>query len=609
MFTRSGGGWSQQGPQLTGSGEVGAGQFGSSVALSADGNTALVGGWQDNREVGAAWVFTRSGESWSQQGDKLVGSGICGLPTIGNAVALSADGNTALIAGFYDCDVGAVWTFTRSGSTWSQQGSKLRASGEIGKGFFGSSIGLSADGETALIGANEDNANAGAAWAFTRSGSSWVQQGGKLTGGGERGQGYFGTSIGLSADGGTALIGGMHEATGFDGSAWVFARSGSTWSQQGGKLTGSGEGSEPLQLFGGGGFGKSVALSGDGRLALVGGGHASGLVGAVWTFVNEPGASPAAAQFGRCVQIATTPGLSTGSYATAGCTALGGRHEYEWFAGPLSTRFTIASAPGAGISLETVRGVKLTCASLAGRGEYTGNGLSSVGGVTLALNGCALRGGSCSSAGAASGEVLSSPLEGTLGITKPARSSAKNRIGLSLFPAAGDGLIAQLSCGASSVSIRGSVIAAIPAGAMLPAFGLRYEASKGRQKPAQFVGGAPSVLEASLDGGAFEQAGLTLRATLLNEEALEVNPAFSETCLQQLRASARASAAKRRGPRKPAVRHGRACNSAVQAKNRGCSSKHRRPHGAAAAAAGCERTRGSSSAAAARRGRTPHRYQ
>ena len=429
VFTRSGAGWSQQGPQLAGSGEVGPGQLGSSVALSGDGNTALVGGWQDNHEVGAAWVFTRSGESWAQQGQKLVGSGTCGLPTIGNAVALSADGNTALIAGFYDCDVGAVWTFARSGSTWSQQGSKLRASGEIGKGFFGSSIGLSANGETALIGAKEDNSNAGAAWVYTRSGSSWVQQGGKLTGGGERGQGYFGSSIGLSADGSTALIGGMHEATGFDGSAWVFARSGSTWSQQGGKLTGSGEGSEALQLFGGGGFGRSVALSGDGRLALVGGGHASGLLGAVWTFVNEPGASPAAAQFGRCVQFATGSGLSTGSYATAGCTALGGKHGYEWFAGPLSTRFTIAGAPGTGISLETVRGVKLTCASLAGGGEYTGSALSSVGGVALALKGCALRGASCSSAGATSGEVLSAHTRRKPGDHKAGRVERKDKIG------------------------------------------------------------------------------------------------------------------------------------------------------------------------------------
>ena len=67
MFTRAGGAWTQQGSKLTGGGEDSAG-FGGSVALSADGNTALVGGWMDDDTTGAAWVFTRSGGAWSQQG-------------------------------------------------------------------------------------------------------------------------------------------------------------------------------------------------------------------------------------------------------------------------------------------------------------------------------------------------------------------------------------------------------------------------------------------------------------------------------------------------------------------------------------------------------------
>ena len=70
-----------------------------SVALSADGNTALVGGWKDNSTKGAAWVFTRSGGAWSQQGPKLTGGGEAGEGGFGTSVALSADGNTALIGG------------------------------------------------------------------------------------------------------------------------------------------------------------------------------------------------------------------------------------------------------------------------------------------------------------------------------------------------------------------------------------------------------------------------------------------------------------------------------------------------------------------------------
>ena len=61
MFTRSGSTWTQQGEKLTGSGEGGPSEFGDSVALSSDGNTALIGGYRDNAGAGAAWVFTRSG--------------------------------------------------------------------------------------------------------------------------------------------------------------------------------------------------------------------------------------------------------------------------------------------------------------------------------------------------------------------------------------------------------------------------------------------------------------------------------------------------------------------------------------------------------------------
>ena len=67
----------QQGLKLTGGGEVGAGGFGYSVAFSADGNAALIGG-SDNSGVGAVWVFTRSGSTWTQQGPKLTGGGETG---------------------------------------------------------------------------------------------------------------------------------------------------------------------------------------------------------------------------------------------------------------------------------------------------------------------------------------------------------------------------------------------------------------------------------------------------------------------------------------------------------------------------------------------------
>ena len=88
--------FTQQGPKLVGNDAVGASQ-GASVALSADGNTAIVGGF-----VGT-WVFTRSGGGWVQQGSKLVGIDAVGDQVRqGASVALSADGNTAIVGGPFD---------------------------------------------------------------------------------------------------------------------------------------------------------------------------------------------------------------------------------------------------------------------------------------------------------------------------------------------------------------------------------------------------------------------------------------------------------------------------------------------------------------------------
>src|SRR5665811_695695 len=98
---RSGGAWTEQGSKLVwGDAPPVAGQ-GYSVSLSADGNTALIGAaaGAGDVEAGGAWVWTRSGGVWSQQGTKLVGSGAVGYPFLGQSVFLSGDGNTAIVGG------------------------------------------------------------------------------------------------------------------------------------------------------------------------------------------------------------------------------------------------------------------------------------------------------------------------------------------------------------------------------------------------------------------------------------------------------------------------------------------------------------------------------
>jgi hypothetical protein len=92
--------FTQQSPKLVGTGASGNAGQGVSVSLSSDGNTAIVGGPNDNSQTGAAWVFTRSAGAWNQQGLKLVGTGAitcCDIPGQGSSVSLSSDGNTAIV--------------------------------------------------------------------------------------------------------------------------------------------------------------------------------------------------------------------------------------------------------------------------------------------------------------------------------------------------------------------------------------------------------------------------------------------------------------------------------------------------------------------------------
>jgi hypothetical protein len=297
VYTRNGAVWSQQGSKLVGTGVVGEVAYqGTSVALSADGNTAIVGGPSDDflighGSVGAAWVFTRSGGVWTQQG-KLVGTGAVTFNGVeqGISVALSGDGNTAIVGGPFDnLFAGAAWVFTRSGGVWTQQGSKLVGTGAVGSAEQGFSVALSGDGNTALLGGPFNNSGAGAVWVYTRSSGVWSQQGSKLVGTGGTAGNDYASSVALSGDGNTAIVGAPFDSGGpLDadaGAAWVFTRSGGVWTQQGSKLVGTGG-----VPFVDAEQGFSVALSGDGNTALVGGPFNNFLAGAAWVFTRSGGA-------------------------------------------------------------------------------------------------------------------------------------------------------------------------------------------------------------------------------------------------------------------------------------------------------------------------------
>ena len=269
--------------KLVGTGNTGAAEQGYAVALSSDGNTLAVSGASDNTNQGACWIFVRTPGlplivyDFQQQGSKLVGTGNTGAAYQGFAVALSSDGNTlAMGAPGDNTDQGACWIFTRSGSTWTQQGSKLVGTGNTGAAYQGQAVALSSDGNTLAMGGSGDNTNQGACWIFTRSGSTWSQYGSKLIGTGNTGTAQQGSAVALSSDGNTLAMGGPSDNTN-QGACWIFTRSDSTWSQYGSKLIGTGNTGAAHQ-------GTSVSLSSDGFSLAIGGNGNNSVVGAVWTF-------------------------------------------------------------------------------------------------------------------------------------------------------------------------------------------------------------------------------------------------------------------------------------------------------------------------------------
>jgi hypothetical protein len=172
-----------------------------------------VGAYRKNSSTGAAYVFTRSGTTWSQQAT-LTASDAATNDTFGSSVALSGD--TALVgAPGKNSSTGAAYVFIRNGTAWSQQ-ANLTASDAATNDNFGASVALS--GDTALVGAFNKNGSIGAAYVFTRSGTAWSQQA-NLTASDAVGGDRFGFSVSLSAD--TALVGAFYKNS-VTGAAYVF---------------------------------------------------------------------------------------------------------------------------------------------------------------------------------------------------------------------------------------------------------------------------------------------------------------------------------------------------------------------------------------------------
>ena len=257
--------WEKRGPDITG---ALTSEFGYSVDVSADGNTWIAGGPKadpdGNFNAGTARVFTWNGESWEQRGSTITGTNT--EDYLGEAVAISDDGNTIAVGVPHTVNTGnrpgRVRIYTWDGSDWQQLGSDIV--GEEDGDEFGAALALSADGRTVAAGApfydGIQGANAGLVRVLEWNGS-WTILGIDTEGGTAGDQ--FGTSVALSADGQT-MAGGAprNNNPGSDsGNARVYSYTGGVWVKDGQSISGEAPGDRS---------GRSVALSGDGRRVAIG---------------------------------------------------------------------------------------------------------------------------------------------------------------------------------------------------------------------------------------------------------------------------------------------------------------------------------------------------
>jgi len=258
VYVLSNGAWTLQQKLTANDGEADD-AFGSYVAISGD--TAVVGAFGDrvgtNVNQGSAYVFVRTGTTWALQQKLTVADGATN-DYFGRAVAIAGD--TVVVGAssadtLTNIDQGAAYVFLRTGTTWAQQ-AKLLATDGATTDYFGDSVAIS--GDTVVVGATEDatgaNIQQGSAYVFTRTGSAWTQQA-KLAAADGTAFDYFGFSV--AVDGNTAVIGTLQDvgANFQQGSAYVFVRSGSTWTQQQKLLAADGAANDS--------FGNSVFILGD----------------------------------------------------------------------------------------------------------------------------------------------------------------------------------------------------------------------------------------------------------------------------------------------------------------------------------------------------------
>lgn len=235
VFVRNGGDWTQQAQLLAFDGQADDG-FGN-AAIS--GETVVVGSWWNNTPAGAqagsAYVFVRNGDRWDLEAQLFASNTADAGDWFGAWVAI--DGDTIIVGAPNDWtpvgQTGSAYVFVRSNGVWLHQARLYPQDPSPNHRSFGFAAGL--DGDTAIVGAYRavapNGAQAGLAYVFVRSGTTWTQQAQLAANDGVRDD-YFGFTVSISND--IAMIGAPQDGTaagGRAGSVYVFARDATTWSQ------------------------------------------------------------------------------------------------------------------------------------------------------------------------------------------------------------------------------------------------------------------------------------------------------------------------------------------------------------------------------------------
>ena len=256
VFKRTGTNWTEEVKLLPSDGAAGD-NFGFSVSIS--GGYVVVGAFGDDdkgSKSGSAYVFKRSGTSWVEEA-KITASDGAPDDQFGGSVSISGD-SVAVVGAWSDDDKGSksgsAYVFKRAGTSWAQEAKLLSSDGAAGD-HFGFLVSIS--GDYAVVGAssNDDNGpESGSAYVFKRTGTSWAQEAKLLPSDGAA-EDHFGASV--SIPGGYVVVGAwLDDDNGTDaGSAYLFKRSGTNWTQEAKLL--------PSDGAVGDNFGWSASISGD----------------------------------------------------------------------------------------------------------------------------------------------------------------------------------------------------------------------------------------------------------------------------------------------------------------------------------------------------------